>query len=397
MDKRSKFILFYHDYLKRHDIFRRLSDISENSPWHRESNILVHTDMVVSEYLTRAGENWTTDHIVGALAAAFHDVGKPDAKTKKYNPERGNYYSFPGHGHISARLWEDFVVNDWKIFQSELELLPIDIYRVGWLCENHMPYYTKKRDKVQILVRTARELFPNFPALETLVCADSWGRVSDDHPNKKHAILDWREEFETVELDPINSKVVSGTCYILIGPSGCGKSTFSDGLDATHYSWDDLRLRWYTADFKGDEISRYQAAYTISLSDKNFKTKADKEFIGLLTSMNDVVIDNITPSMNDVVVDNTNLSDKRRRFFITEARRYGYKVIGILFPAARRYGYKVIGILFPAAQITLSGRHECRKDKGIPIQAVQSHYDALVYPHLGDMDEIWVLDSNLPK
>lgn len=372
MSIRSKFIYFYHEYLMDQDLFLDMGQVTENSPWHREATVLIHTNMVVSEYLSRAGENWTSDHLVGAFAAAFHDVGKPAARHEKWSKERGNYRSFHGHGHISARLWEDFAVSNWKMLKEEFGLKPIDIYRVGWLCENHMPYKTKKPNKVQVLVRTTRELFPNFPTLETLVCADSWGRISDDHPEKKRDILKWREEFETVTLIK-NEGPFIGTCYILIGPSGAGKSTFTKELDAEHFSWDALRLEWYTPqEAMGlQEIDRYHAAYEASIKDKDFNQKAARWFIDLITTTG-----------SDVVVDNINVSTKRRTFFITEARNRGFKVVGVLFPID---------------EAALLRRQQVRRDKNIPEKAVLNHYNSLTLPHLGDFDEVWVLDSNLPK
>ena len=88
------------------DMFLVMEQTVEASPWHREANVKVHTDMVVSEYVQRtdaAKIQWERTDFLGAAACAFHDTGKPAAKIQKYREDRGNYFAFHGHEVVSSR------------------------------------------------------------------------------------------------------------------------------------------------------------------------------------------------------------------------------------------------------------------------------------------------------
>ena len=79
IDYRSRFIEFYFNELQTHPIFQEMNSLAEESPWHREDSIGIHTNMVVSEFISRSPANWERVDMVGALACAFHDFGKPKA------------------------------------------------------------------------------------------------------------------------------------------------------------------------------------------------------------------------------------------------------------------------------------------------------------------------------
>ena len=82
MTNSTQFIRYYHNVLNNTEMFRLMHLVPENSPWHRERNVGVHTDMVVSEYLIRVGNDWNHNDLLGAFVCAFHDVGKPKASEK---------------------------------------------------------------------------------------------------------------------------------------------------------------------------------------------------------------------------------------------------------------------------------------------------------------------------
>jgi predicted kinase len=150
------------------------------------------------------------------------------------------------------------------------------------------------------------------------------------------------------------------TVYVLIGCSGSGKSTFVKNNNVNNgvvYSWDDLRHRWY-------DRTNYANAYKMSTEDKDFVGKAQREYVQLLKT-----------GINTIYVDNTNLTKKRRRFFIDEGRRHGYYVVAVLFITDRQ---------------TVINRQKTRGDKCVPEDAVIRQYNSLQLPSFGEFDDIIV-------
>jgi predicted kinase len=148
-----------------------------------------------------------------------------------------------------------------------------------------------------------------------------------------------------------------------MGPSGCGKSTLLKKLLKTHpnihhYSWDLLRLEWYSSD--------YAKAYQMSVDDPSFNAKYMKEFKTQVLAG------------KTIYIDNTNLSRKRRRPFIDDARKHGYNVIGYVFPIALE---------------TVLKRQKTRGDKDVPADAVRQHYMALQGPLYGEFDHIEIVNT----
>jgi predicted kinase len=122
------------------------------------------------------------------------------------------------------------------------------------------------------------------------------------------------------------------------------------------YSWDDLRHRWY------DPVD-YSNAFKLSTEDPEFNSKAQREFVNLIKSR------------KSVVVDNTNLSAKRRRFFVSTARQAGYRVVGVVFPVSLE---------------TVLNRQETRPDKSVPEEAVRRQYMSVSLPSYGEVDDVFI-------
>lgn len=291
----------------------------EDSPWHREDNVAVHTRMVVDEYLKFFNRSSDDNFWLGALACLFHDVGKPIVEQVKENNEIGVYRSYAGHELTSARRFEDYAL-------CNLDLTPKEILQVGWMIQNHLPYKIKDRRKKQALVNTAFQLdiAHIFPLV---LLADQLGRTSDNHSKNIREVEEWIAEFNNttpiVEIAAIDAPKL----YMLIGPSGAGKSTFTRDIlkqypDTAYYSWDQLRLDWY-GEPGDDPAVVYNKAFDKSCEDKEFNEKVQHEFMRLIKMG------------KDIVVDNTNLSAKRRKFFAQEAQKKGYLVQGIVFMVKR--------------------------------------------------------------
>lgn len=365
---KDDFITWYFNEFHADELFLDMLRTTEDSPYHREVNVGVHTDMVVTQFLSR-WNHLSRNAMLGALACAFHDVGKPEARTRKYSSKRGHYNSFAGHEKLSARLWEDWAMRHWDFLKFTLGLNPQDFHSVAWMIEHHMPWEIKNKDTLKYMATTADKI--GFDIYDAVMTSDTWGRISDDHPEKKQKVHDWIETLRGLE----GAKKVPGTgpkIIMPIAPSGAGKSTLAPLYTRTngparsgecvYFSWDALRLEWY-----GDG-SDYTKAYRESQKDSKFNNKAHKVFMDYLKAG------------RDIFVDNTNLSLKRRRGLLSDARRKGY--------------YK-IAVLLPIDLDTLLERRVKREDKVIPVDSVLRQYQSLSTPSYGEFDEILVVMSNV--
>lgn len=387
-DLRTKFIRWYFNSFHLDELYTTMETVTEDSPHHREVNVGIHTDMVVAEYLGQAFDEpsvneWAEEDLYGAFAAAFHDVGKPAARTEAYKPERGTYYRYGGHELISTRLWEDWAVRNWKFLVSEFEFTADSIYCIGWLIENHLPWAIKKPEKRKQLALGVMRTVMFSDYFINLVKADTWGRISDDQDEKRQKVNDWCSEFEFLSQKALSAydntyyDEDAPILYIPVAASGSGKSTFVDVLMKrdSHYgmeifSLDAFRLLWYVGDRKLPSAEDpYAYAFKMSCEDKHFKSRANAEFL-------DMVRDGC-----NIVVDNVNTSRKSRNWYITEARKRGYKVHALMFPIALQ---------------TVFDRQHSREDKTVPADAVRQQYMRLSYPSLGEVDKIEVIDTNLP-
>lgn len=143
-----------------------------------------------------------------------------------------------------------------------------------------------------------------------------------------------------------------------IGASGSGKSTISKELIKANsnikiFSFDTLRLEWY-------DPNDYAKAWKMSTEDKQFGEKTNKYFIELVKSG------------QSIFVDNTNLTPKRRKFYIQESVKNGYKTIGFTFNEV--------------SLETLIERQSTRGDKCVPEGAVRQQYNSMVPPQFDEFD-----------
>ena len=344
-------------------------DTAEGSPHHREINVGVHTNMVVGQYLAISDEDWTLETLIGAFVCAFHDTGKPYSRQEAFSEERGKYYRFGGHELSSARFWENWAVNNFDTLSTQFNLTIFDIYSIGWLIENHLPWAIKKIAKRKALATGVKSV-SNFDIFKNILLADTWGRISDDATEKRATVAAWCEDF-SVLVDDVedlskHSRCFHGTppiAYVLIGASGSGKSTFFSKLkgEYDHFSLDSLRHEWYDKD-------DYKKAFKLACEDKKFMDKANSKYAEM------------TRTGNNIVLDNTNTSKKRRANYIRQARARGYWVVGVIFPIQLQ---------------TLLDRQKTRGDKMVPDDAVRRQYMTLGLPSYGEFDEIKVSDKNL--
>lgn len=151
--------------------------------------------------------------------------------------------------------------------------------------------------------------------------------------------------------------------YISIGAAGSGKTSIIKKVieyipNLKVFSFDTLRHEWYDAD-------NYANAWKMSTEDKEFGSKANQRFRELIETN------------HCVFVDNTNLTPKRRKFYLIEGKKHGYTTIAITF--------KTVSLE------TLLERQLTRGDKCVPEGAVRQQYNSLVLPLFDEFDH--VIDS----
>lgn len=361
------------DELKEHHLFKDMSVTVEGSPWHREANVLVHTEMVVSEFykLTDAakGEDWDRVDFLGGLVSIFHDVGKPKAKIEKESVERGKYFAFHGHEILSARLFEDFIMS--KQHKALSAMLSVeDITHISTLIEYHMPWRIEGRAKLENIARTMLDF--DIDVYTRTLLADQFGRIADEQDKKNQEAKEWVNMFTTLalnmQMDIAWYKQITDlpgiktdlTLYVPIAASGSGKSTYYKQLVAEQgpvesYSLDSLRHEWYHA-------TDYALAYGGAVDDPKFEQKARDRFTEVIKQHH-----------KNVYVDNTNLSAKRRKFYLE---------------LAKANGYHTVAVMLPVALSTIIDRQQLRTDKTVPASAVKQHYFSLQMPLLGEFDEV---------
>lgn len=381
--RKASFDLF--DQLSReHHLFARMRSTVEGSPWHREANVLVHTEMVLNEYarrvdaalsLSHAGPwraPWARDHFIGAVECIFHDVGKPSSEITKHSVERGEYRAYHNHELASARLFEDWATQQGSMFT------PLEIARIVFMIEYHMPWNIESDSKLKNLAVTAKAYGADIYMMTLL--ADQFGRTSDDWDANTTRSAAWVEKFKAIVdvasevmvsdvgialADPSRLSDVDKVLIMPIGASGSGKSTLQLELNqdtCAVFSLDALRLKWY------DPIN-YSVAFQKSTEDNTFERRADAEFIATVSG-----------TATEVYVDNTNTGAKRRRKYLVEATKRGYMTSAVLMPSPIQL---------------LVDRQKTRGDKSVPREAVVRQYMSTGCPLLGEFDSIYVSGHNI--
>ena len=386
-------IQWYNNEFKSHHYYKQMANTTEGSKFHRESSVAVHTDMVVMNVLRleKLDGKLTTEfsRIASLFAAAFHDVGKPSKREAKYSEERGDYFSFNGHEMRSARLWEDFYMQGPDVTGITVERFGPEIaenfhfmFAVGYMIEHHRPWGLRDQKKIDGMLMTMNAIGVTYDFFRLLL-ADNMGRISDDPECLEQSIRkidDFKEQYEELMIanappeqddsfigfitwmisyamgvqPPDITKRNLPEVIIPIAASGSGKSSLFNFLQESsnghilHHSMDSIRAELY-----GDDPA---VAFRKSVEDSNFQSVVQQDFIEKLKTG------------KSVYVDNTNISRKRRRFYVDQANRNDYDVVAILLPAT---------------MADLMKRQRTRPDKFIPYGSVMSQYLNMSYPTLG--------------
>lgn len=362
----------------------------EDSPWHREANVLVHTKMVAERFL----DSWHLAAIEQAeqcvleedrnmfcagVAAIFHDFGKPDAEEEHTTPERGTYRRYKGHEAISGAAFRE-IANDPAQWAELFGDVPNDLtakekYVIALMIQHHLPYGYKDEMTSQVL-RTMEHFSGGIEPFFALLRADSRGRISDDHETKLANVETWIAN-ATVKYHEYISKFVSADvdklAYVLVGPSGAGKGTYVNDVlhlqrDQSVYSMDDMRLALYGDEKEEDPLVRYTMAWQASIDNEtDFKQLCTKRINELVKSKVDVVVSS----------DNMNLSKKARRQFVSAAKQ------------AKRATIAVVFISVPLEEVVQRGKD--REDRGLSYNRLRAMYHQMRVPAFDEVDYILVV------
>lgn len=149
-------------------IFRDMKSTVEDNAWHRESNVFVHTMMVLKD----AQERWADAEI--NFAALLHDIAKPIC-----HAERGNSH---GHDTEGVQMIEDWC-KQWKVPNGYRDIAKIT-------CEQHQKIHgvlgrdankwSRPKSIMKIFEQTSAISKPERFSKMLKVCeSDHWGRISD--------------------------------------------------------------------------------------------------------------------------------------------------------------------------------------------------------------------------
>lgn len=368
-------------FMNSSSLWRQMERTVEDSPYHREKDVAVHTQMCLDEYDRLFAPHRTErQNTIARLALAFHDAGKPDAEEVLDKKDgSGTYRRYAGHEQLSAV----FFTETWLEDEHLREVISAeDARKVRFIIEHHLPYGYKDGKKRSDL-RTAIEhtLREDVETFYDCLRSDAAGRISDDHETKLQSVEDWIREFRTVPLTINRTNVEMGKCYIMVGPSGSGKSTWigkmKRDVDYT-FSRDDLYLRYFhskvSADFaQPSDKKLYEDAWRLCCID-------DKE--GFEKFLNEQLQHTFKTSMKSlqaqpfrsIFIDNTNGSKKARAKYVQLARSIGMKVVAVEF-------WNTFS--------TIVGRQQTRLDKEVPTHSLNQQYFAQTCTWLGsEVDEV---------
>ncbi len=357
-------IISFIESFQRTEHWARMVATVEASPWHREANTAVHTQMVMEQYLTRfAADRSEVENKIALIALLFHDTGKPEAEeTKDKKDGSGQYRSYAGHEQTSAVTFTECYLT-----MPELRSLlsPMEARTVRWIIEHHLPYGMKDAVKRQGLRNATHRAFSDIVLTDRTffdcLRSDAAGRISDDHEEKLQKVEDWIAEFQAIE--PILSlvDVKSPRMFLLIGPSGSGKTTWRNRpavQGAEVINADEMKIEFYRhmGFDDADPVALYDKAWQYATIDH------EKEFKVFFNWRIREIMVHAKQHGKDVIIDIVNASKKRRQVFVDLAKKVGFVAMAVEFWNSYE---------------TLVARQSTRGDKCVPAVAIRQQIGAM--------------------
>jgi predicted kinase len=347
----------------------------ENSPWHREANVAVHTDMTIEKYLAKFYHNRTErQRVLTLMALLFHDFGKPEAEeTLEKKDEPGVFYRrYAGHEPISGNEFLSFMCDNHELRQLFFDqgFTWKDIRIIKVMIEHHLPYGLKneqKRQKLKQMIEATLE--GDETCFYDMLRADCHGRISDDHDAKKQAVEEWIENFQWVFYKERTIPKDAPELIVMVGISGAGKSTLIKTMDPDWVVFSEDKLRMDYA-FKEMPYSDYVEMEIMTEAEKyqhcwNF-CHLNKE--SKFDQFSAAAFGKALESGKTVVLDRMNQGRKARGKFIE---------------AAKAKGYKIRSIELYVSEATAKARQKTRADKKLSDYRVHQIAMQLETPWLG--------------
>lgn len=326
-----------------------MANTVEDSPWHREANTWVHTEMVVEQarLLANNDGDYSREELFTLIAALFHDFGKPAAEEtlEKEGQPGVTYRRYAGHEVISANAMIQYFLNSPHLLQDfyDIGFDNYDLRAIRFMVEYHLPYSIKDKQKRSTIMQNLR-YHGVEQAFYNLLVADCRGRISDDHPAKLQAVDDWIKEFRDIQvLDDrgvqtalkVNVKLQRSppSMVMLCGPSGSGKSTYLKtciGEDDILVNEDDYRLEYAEASFSQEELETYKQLDVKARYDMAWKfchLNKDSQYDKFAKAKFEAVLG----TGKKIYLDRTNQSRKNRSYWVNTARQKGYRIVAVEF------------------------------------------------------------------
>jgi predicted kinase len=310
----------------------------EDSPWHREENVAVHTEMSIHQYFSRfAADRCELEIVLGVLAILFHDTGKPSAEeTLDKKDGSGQYRRYAGHEQDSAVTFTECYL---KMPALRELITPLEARAIRWTIENHLPYGLKDKAKRHGMRMSTYHAFDAIGLSDRtffdVLRSDSAGRISDDHETKLQAVEDWIAEFKEISTIDTKAKPFGPTMCVLIGPSGSGKTTFRKRGDpsALVINADEAKVAFYR-EAKGvaftmpvSDADVYKAAWDYCTLESESSKAFEKHFKSLALE----TVKKAKATGVDVYVDIVNASRKKRAPFVEMAKQNGLRIVAVEF------------------------------------------------------------------
>lgn len=340
----------------------RMAATVEASPWHREANTAVHTQMVMEHYLRNFADDRTVqENSIALIALLFHDTGKPAAEEVKEKKDgSGEYRSYAGHEQDSAVTFSECYLS-MPALRSLLS--PMEARAVRWTIEHHLPYGLKDKIKRQGLRNATHRAYSDLMLTDRTffdcLRSDAAGRISDDHDQKLQKVEEWIAEFKSIMPTLSKPDVTSPRMFLLIGPSGSGKTTWCAKYpQALRVSADEMKIEFYQRmGFNHeDPVALYDLAWHYATIDH------EKEFKVFLNWRLREIMAQAKQNGLDVVIDIVNASKKRRAMFVDLAKQLGFVALAVEFWNTYE---------------TLLSRQATRGDKCVPGTAIRQQINAM--------------------
>ena len=339
---REQFLTWWESFTtaQHNDIAAMMSTV-ENSPYHREANVMEHTRMVVDWFIQFTddvkGNTWSYSDVQGAVACAFHDYGKPASEEEFFSETlQRTIRSYKGHEIMSAGMFMDV----WCTNQYNVRDVITDIdgfYNTWVMIAYHLPY-NLTGDKLRVLRKHLLH-YRIHDVFERLLLSDTHGRIQDEREKEINGCYEWINNLYSV--DPFISKnsIDNGDVQMMVGVSGSGKSTYTQSMDCSVYSYDGIRHALFPdADSYRDIFEKTNAYFDdderdLSLVHRRLKVGApDKKYgqneLFFMTMKNAI---EETPKEVVLAIDNTSLSRKYRRVINAANHKARKNITAVMF------------------------------------------------------------------